>query len=112
MDLEHGRPAHDSIHLLDSGSVLNVWAELYLLAAGHVQGLGQLPEVVGHLFQKHFEAVPDHMDLLLGLRAAAALRVQQQLQGHVLQRGHLQLRVQELLPDLLQRCSHVSPRFL
>ena len=74
----------------------------YLLTACDVQDLGQLSEVSGYLLQQQFEAVPDDVDLLLGLQAVAALRVDQQLEGHVLQRGHLQLRVQEFLADLLQ----------
>lgn len=41
------------------------------------------------------------MNLLLGLQAVAALRVDQQLQGHVLKRGDFELGVQQLLADLL-----------
>lgn len=76
--------------------------KLYLLTAGDVQDLGQLSEVSGHFLQQQLEAVPDNVHLLLGLQAVAALRVDQQLQRHVLKRGHLELRVQQLLADLLQ----------
>lgn len=75
----------------------------YLLTAGDVQDLGQLPEVPGHFLQQQLEAVPDHVHLLLGLQTVAALGVDQQLQRHVLERRHLELRVQQLLADLL-RC--------
>lgn len=75
---------------------------VYLLTAGHVQDPGQFPQVSGDLLQQQLEAVADDVDLLLGLQAVAALRVDQQLQRHVLQRGHLPLRVQQLLADLLQ----------
>lgn len=75
---------------------------MYLLAAGDLQCLPELPEVPGHLLQEQLEPVPDHVHLLLGLQAVAALRLHQELPGHVLQGGHLQLRVQQLPPDLLQ----------
>lgn len=74
----------------------------YLLTAGDVQDLGQFPEVPGHFFQQQLEAVSDHMHLLLGLQTVAALGVDQQLQRHVLERRNLELRVQQLLADLLQ----------
>jgi len=73
----------------------------HLLAARDVQDLGELPQVSGDLLQQQLEAVPDDVDLLLGLQAVAALRVDQQLQGQVLQRGHFELRVQQLLADFL-----------
>lgn len=41
------------------------------------------------------------MNLLLGLQAVAALRVDQQLEGHVLKGGDFELGVQQLLADLL-----------
>lgn len=55
-----------------------------LLTAGDVQDLGQLSEISGYFFQQQFQAVADNVNLLLGLQAVAALRVDQQLQGHVL----------------------------
>lgn len=67
---------------------------MYLLAACDVQSPGELSEVSGHFLQQQLEAVPDDMNLLLGLQAVAALRVDQQLEGHVLQWRHFQLRVQ------------------
>lgn len=66
----------------------------YLLTACDVQDLGELPQVSGYFFQQQFEAVPNNMNLLFGLQAVAALRVDQQLQRHVLKRGHFQLGVQ------------------
>lgn len=56
----------------------------YLLTTGDVQDLGQLSEVSGDFFQQKFEAVSNDMNLLFGLQAVAALRVDQQLEGHVL----------------------------
>lgn len=71
------------------------------MTAGDIQNLGQLSEVPGHLLQQQFEAVPNNMNLLLGFQAVAALRVDQQLEGHVLKGGDLQLGIQELPSDLL-----------
>ena len=72
-----------------------------LLAAGQIQGPGQLPQVPGHLLQQHLQPVPDDVHLLLGLQAVTARGVDQQLQGHVLQQGHLHLGVQQLTTHLL-----------
>lgn len=73
------------------------------MAAGDVQSLLQLSEVFGHLLEEQFEAVPDDMNLLLGLQTVTALAVDQQLQGHVLQGQHLPLGVQQLTADFLWR---------
>lgn len=75
--------------------------KIYLLTACDVQNLGQLSEVSGHFLKQQFETVPNNMNFLLGLQAVGALRVDQQLEGHVLQRGDLELGVQQLLADLL-----------
>lgn len=83
-----------------------------LLTAGDVQDLGQLSEVSGYFFQQQFQAVADDVDLLLGLQAVAALRVDQQLQGHVLKRSHFELGVQQLLADLLWRLTVASDKYL
>lgn len=81
-----------------------------LLTAGDVQDLGQLSEISRYFFQQQFQAVADNVDLLLGLQAVAALRVDQQLQGHVLKRGHFQLGVQQLLADLLWRLTAMNDK--
>lgn len=79
-----------------------------LLTAGDVQDLGQLSQVSRYFFQQQLQAVADNVDLLLGLQALAALRVDQQLQGHVLKGSHFQLGVQQLLADLLWRLTAVN----
>lgn len=79
-----------------------------LLTAGDVQDLGQLSEISRYFFQQQFQAVADNVDLLLGLQAVAALRVDQQLQGHVLKGSHFQLGVQQLLADLLWRLTAMN----
>lgn len=58
--------------------------KLYLLTACYIQDLSQLSEVSGYFLKQQFESVPDDVNLLLGLQAVAALRVDQQLEGHVL----------------------------
>lgn len=79
-----------------------------LLTAGDVQDLGQLSEISRYFFQQQFQAVADNVDLLLGLQAVAALRVDQQLQGHVLEGSHFQLGIQQLLADLLWRSTAMN----
>lgn len=74
----------------------------HLLTAGDVQVALQLADVAGHLLEEQLEPVADDVDLLLGLQAVLAHGVDQQLQRHVLQGSHLQLRVQQLAPDLLK----------
>ena len=71
------------------------------MTACDVQNFGQLPEVSGYFLQQQLEAVSDNMNLLFGLQVVAALRVDQQLQRHVLERGDFELGVQQLLADLL-----------
>lgn len=82
----------------------------HLLTAGDVQDLGQLSEISRYFFQQQFQAVADNVDLLLGLQAVAALRVDQQLQGHVLKGRHFQLGVQQLLADLLWRLTAMNSK--
>lgn len=65
--------------------------KVHLLTAGDVQVALQLADVAGHLLEEQLEPVSDDVDLLLGLQAVLPYSVDQQLQGHVLQGGHLQL---------------------